>query len=421
MGSDLREDPAVTEHSCWERRRLAGPVDQISVLMVTGEYPPRLGGVGDYTARLSAELERAGARVVVLTHFMPEDVALREEGAPEVLRTVAAWTRPSWHQVKQTIRSAGCSLVHIQYQAAAYDMAPAVHLLPAYLRLSVPGVKVATTFHDLRPPYLFAKAGALRTAAVHALDRFSHASVATNRADLEKLGGIMEGSGRVARRWLIPIGSNVDHRPPSGFDRESQRRQLGVEEGVILLSHFGFMNDSKGVEFLLQALGLLSERGLPVKLLVVGGEAGDSDPTNNAYSRRILQLIRSRRLENRVSWTGFISPEQVSASLLSSDLCVLPFRDGASLRRGSLLAALAHALPVVTTYPEHAEPLLRDGENVVMARADSPAALADAIDTVAKNGELRRRLSAGAASLARHFAWGDIASRHLEMYKLLLG
>ena len=45
--------------------------------------------------------------------------------------------------------------MNIQYQTAAYGMSPFIHFLPDALR----PIPVVTTFHDLRFPYLFPKAG----------------------------------------------------------------------------------------------------------------------------------------------------------------------------------------------------------------------------------------------------------------------
>jgi glycosyltransferase involved in cell wall biosynthesis len=332
------------------------------------------------------------------------------------------WGFASWPRLVSAIGRCRPQILQIQYQAAAYAMNPAVNLLPAYLRLRVPTIKIVTTFHDLRAPYLFPKAGTLRPAALHAMDKTSHATVVTNHADLEALGGpAAQRSSRTVKRWLIPIGSNLECAPPIDFDRASWRRQIGAGEETLTVSYFGFMNSSKGVEYLVQALSLLAGRGLRWRLLIVGGEAGDSDPTNRGYSQWIVHLIKSRHLQDRVYWTGFVAGDQVSAALLSSDVCVLPFRDGVSLRRGSLLAALAHGLPIVTTFPSHPDPLLVDGENVAMVQRDSPSALADAIEQVWLDRAARERLASGARALGQRFRWPDIAARHLDMYETLLG
>lgn len=396
--------------------------DALHVMMLTGEYPPARGGVGDYTALLSSHLRRQGAQVTVVTEGN-QGLPDRDGGSdgPSVLRVMRDWGFASWLRLASTVDRCCPRILQIQYQAAAYAMHPAVNLLPLYLRLRAPKVKLVTTFHDLRVPYLFPKAGPLRPASLRALDALSHATVVTNGADLEELGGLGErGPEGVAKRWLIPIGSNLDCAPPADFDRARWRRQIGADDDTLTVSYFGFMNDSKGVEFLVQALGLLAGRGLRWRLLIVGGEAGESDPTNRSYSQRIVRLIKSRRLEDRLYWTGFVAGEQVSAALLSSDLCALPFRDGVSLRRGSLLAALVHGLPIVTTFPQHPDPSLVDGENVTMVERDSPSALADAIERLWLDPAARERLASGARALGRHFQWRDIAARHLRMYETLL-
>ncbi len=64
-------------------------------------------------------------------------------------------------------------------------------------------------------------------------------------------------------------------------------------------------------------------------------------------------------------------------------------------------------------------PTLTDGENVWLVRPDDPNALADAISRLAPSPDLRAQLSHGALELARHFTWGLIAERHLELYQLL--
>src|SRR5450759_1974929 len=274
----------------------AGP----RVLMVTGEYPPYPGGVGDYTALLCRHLTEAGAAVSVLTSRLSEPPTVPESvGGPGLFRLIQKWGYGSCGEIASLAKRQGCQVVHLQYQAAAFGMHPFANLLPAYLRVRLSGTKVVTTFHDLRVPYLFPKAGPLRARALRAMDSRSHASVLTNEPDLQELGGPGVGpGGKTGKRWLIPIGSNVDNAPPTDFDRQLWRRQMGADEETMMVSYFGFMNDTKGVEFLVQALGLLLGRGIHLKLVVVGGEAGDTDPTNRDYSKRLLQMIQSRHLED---------------------------------------------------------------------------------------------------------------------------
>ena len=114
------------------------------------------------------------------------------------------------------------------------------------------------------------------------------------------------------------------------------------------MAYFGFLNESKGGEDLILALDRLVQRGYNAHLLMIGGQVGDVDPTNLAYADQIRSLIQARGLAERVQWTGYTSPAEVSAHLLAVDAVVMPYRDGASFRRTTLIAALRHGCPVIT-------------------------------------------------------------------------
>jgi glycosyltransferase involved in cell wall biosynthesis len=182
----------------------------------------------------------------------------------------------------------------------------------------------------------------------------------------------------------------------------------------VLLSHFGLLNQSKGLQDVLPAMKLLVEQGLDVKLVLIGGTTGTSDLTNVSFSNHIRVQIEQLGLAGRVHETGFLSPEEVSAHLLACDVCVLPYRDGASFRRGTLMAALEHGLSIVTTRP--AENELVDGQNARLADPANPVSLARAIDDLAQDEVARRRLGFEAGKLGQRFGWPAIAEKHLALY-----
>ena len=119
--------------------------------------------------------------------------------------------------------------------------------------------------------------------------------------------------------------------------------------------------------------------------------------------------------------TGHLSPADVSAWLLACDAVALPYRDGASLRRGSLMAALAHGCAVITTEPQSAFPGLRDGESARLVPAESAPALVLAVTGLLEAPELRARLGQGAAALAAQFAWPAIAKQVKDFLVSLIG
>jgi len=254
---------------------------------------------------------------------------------------------------------------------------------------------------------------------VLAMARGSDGNVITNPVDWSRVAG----AGLAPRLHPIPIGSNIECQPPVDYDRILQRAQWGAGRDTWLLAYFGFLNAGKGGEILMRALAELVRAGRPARLLMVGGKVGASDPTNLAYLDHVEKLTVELGIGDKVQWTGFTANDQVSANLLAADCAVLPYREGATLRHGSLMAALTHGLPIVSTQvsarveadPDRF-PMLRDGESALLVPPEDSDRLAAAVARVMTDPELRVRLAQAAAGLSKQFEWDAIARRHLEMY-----
>jgi glycosyltransferase involved in cell wall biosynthesis len=365
------------------------------------------GGVGDFSRELSVALAHLGHEVHILTRVgcRPDGLVAGCALAPEIRR----WGWSLGGRIGRWARENDLEIVNLQYQAAAFDMHPAVNLLSSRAL----GIPLVVTLHDLKVPYLFPKAGPLRWQAVLALARRASGVIVTNREDQLAL----EAYHFARRPAVIPIGSNITPTPPPGFDRAAWRGRWGVGSEETLLGYFGFLNESKGGEDLVQALDRLRER--PIKLMMIGGRTGSSDPSNQAYADRIDALVHRLDLQERVIWTGYTTPAEVSANLLSTDLCLLPYRDGASFRRGSFMAALAHGLPIITTTPAVELPELSHGGNIYLVPPAAPEALAAAVTVLQREEELRERLARGARALAQNFRWDAIARSTSQLFREL--
>jgi glycosyltransferase involved in cell wall biosynthesis len=369
--------------------------------LITGEYPPDQGGVGDFTYELGKGLAALGHDVHVITE--KSQISNLKSQIP-IHREIGTWGWGCWKQIRQIAQREQLDVLNIQFQTAAYDMHPALHFVPRYKDRP----PVIVTFHDLKVPYLFPKAGSLRWRAVKMLAQRADGVIVTNVEDEIKISSLQSPISHLAR---IPIGSNIAPRLPGAYDRDAWRAQWRIEPGDLLLGYFGFLNERKGGEDLIEVLATLVARGLSAYLLFIGGRVGSSDPTNVAYAKLVDHLIAEHGLTERVHHTEFVPPEEVSASLEAVDVCVLPYRDGVSLRHGSMHACLAHGRPIVTTRPAVETPEFRHGENMLLAPAGDIEALADCVTLVANDAGLRERLEQGAAALSKEFTWDHIAAR----------
>lgn len=382
------------------------------IVLLTGEYPPQPGGVGDYTYHLAGALREQGHFVAVLNirqgrllSYSPPAPGAAE--SPLTLTGPSAvldWSPRCWPAVIAALDHLRPDWLHIQYQTGAYAMRPGVNLLPWRLR-ALPGRPwVAVTFHDLLVPYLFPKAGPLRRWVNWRLARDADTVVLTNTADAAQL--------RSLHPHVIPIGSNIPVAPPDDFERDAWRARLGAGADDLLVVYFGLLSPGKGADLLVEAIARL---GAPWRLVIAGGAA--TAPQDVTHANAVRALAARLGLADRIVETGHLAPAEVSACLLAADLAALPFRDGASFRRGSLLAALAHGCPVVTTMPADAATAVALRPAAALVPPDDAAALTATLRALGADATARTRYAAAGRVLAARFAWPEIAAQHERLYR----
>jgi len=380
------------------------------VLFVTGEYPPMVGGVGRFTAELAQALQAGGAQVAVLTDAQVP--ASRRPDAVRVLAQRGGWGWRLLRDIPACARAVGADWVHVQYQTAAYGMHPAINALPCFLRRQ--GLRAAWTYHDLRVPYLFPKAGnRLRDWVTRLPLRATDAVVVTNQSDWESV----RAQTRPGQLHRIPIGSDIRSHHFSNQERTQRRSTRGYGSDQLVLGYFGFLNASKGGLTLVETLGALVQDGRDAHLLMIGERVGASDETNFQYLQKVEASIAQRRLEGRVQWTGLQSDAEVAADFNAIDVLVMPYEDGMSLRRSTLTAALANGCAIVTTHPHVPTPELEADSDLLLVPARDPGAAAAAVTRIAEDADLAANLRANARQAARQFSWDVIAARHLEIYR----
>lgn len=376
------------------------------ILMVTGEYPPMTGGVGDYTRLLARALIREGhrVRIAAATGTPAADRGAADE--PEVLTLPRRWARGHKLAIARMARAEPDSWIHVQYQTAAYRMNPEVNRSPAVW--AARGLRVAWTYHDLLPPYLFPLAGnALRQRVTLAPGRASRIVVSTNREDADRLAqaGI--------RAEVSPVGSNIPIAPLMPRERADLRGSWQARPGEPVIGCFGLAGRTKGLQTLVEAARLLKSRGTDLRIVIIGGTPGTSDRSNAAFLQSLQNAIRTAGLEDRVHWTGALSDREVSRALSTCDLMVQPYTEGASTRHGSLMACLDHGCATITSTPL-SDDWLAPGVPTVPPL--DFLALASRIACLAASPEKRAAAAAAARTSAADRSWERIANQHAALY-----
>ncbi len=369
--------------------------------IISGEFPPMPGGVGHFTRILARRMQAQGHAVRLLSRTGSTCDDLEITGIP-------GWGLKHVAQIQTWAKDNDFDIINLQFQTAAFDMSPWIHFLPAML-----DAPLVTTFHDLRHPYLFPKAGPLRDWTVRQLASSADGLIVTNPEDDNRLA-------QVSQRALIPIGSNILREAASEQASivAKARWREGLADATTLIGHFGFLQASKGIDNLLDALAQLRAEGQDARLLFIGGQDNAVHASANAsYRESLAGRIKQLGLEEAISWTGYLQEADVSACLQALDIVALPYLDGASYRRGSLMAAIHHGCAILTTQPTVKHETFVHGENLWLVDRQSAAAIHAALLHLIQNPQVRSHISAGAMELRQHFDWDIITSDTLAFYE----
>jgi glycosyltransferase involved in cell wall biosynthesis len=165
----------------------------------------------------------------------------------------------------------------------------------------------------------------------------------------------------------------------------------------------------KAQDVLVRAAAALKERGVGVTTLFLG------DGAERAGVERLAGELGLGPAE--VRFLGFRN--DVPDLLAASDVFVLPSRsEGFPM---SILEAMSHRLPVVCTPVGGNPELVADGEHGILVPVDDVAALAGAMEKVAADEALRKRLGdAGHARVRDDFSFARTADRYEAIYRRVL-
>ena len=366
--------------------------------ILTGEYPPASGGVGDYTALLAQALADAGDSVDVWVggEVQPAiSVRRRVHALPDTFGPLSrtaldeAWTaRPGIVLLQYVPNALGRRGTNIAF----------CRWLLAQRRA---GRDIRVMFHE--PYFYFTLHRPWRNVAALAQRVMAALLVraATQLYLLRRRRGtyIWRRTARMARQPSFP------YQPPS---RAPPRRPRSASSagssppGARVVGHFGTFGEHVGRE-LLATLPALFERDGNVRAILIGR---DGDRFLRALARRMPAAV------DRVHATGELGAADVAVALAACDVLFQPYPDGVTTRRTSVMAGLQNGIATISTAGPLTERVWRDTGAVVLApHGDAAAAVAHIRrlldDRIARNTQAER----GRDAYERHFAMDVTVAR----------
>lgn len=216
---------------------------------------------------------------------------------------------------------------------------------------------------------------------------------------------IIRECGEAVRDKVHVIHCGID---PELFKPARAPRDSAQPGRLICVASF---EDVKGHRFLLDACRLLRDRGVDFRCDLIG---------DGPLRRTTEERIRDLELAGHVLIHGPQTRQVVIRMLAQADVAVLashPTSDGR--REGipvALMEAMASGLPVVSTAISGIPELVASGESGLLVPPRDPEALADALETLLRDGALRRQM--GEAARARVMRDFNLAESARTLHRL---
>ena len=381
------------------------------------------GGMNVYVRELSRELGRMGLAVDVFTRS--QDPSIRRvvplgDGA----RVIHIPAGPEAPMAREAIHAhldefaEGVDAWRIA-SGIDYDLVHAHYWLSGVVGLTLHerwGVPVLQMFHTLGR----LKNGAARRLAdleptvrldeerrvVRGVDGLVAASVVERRALVDVYGADSQ------RTAVIPCGVDTALFRPG--DREAARARLDAGDAPLLL-YVGRIAPIKGLETLLDAVaGLRAERGSKVQVLVVGGEADEPTDGHEADIRRRVDALGLRDV---VRFVGAQPQETLRDYYVAADVTVLPsYYESFGM---VALEAMACGSPVIGSRVGGLATTVRDGVTGYLVPDGDADALAERIEMLVGDADLRFRLGREGVQWAARHRWPCVAEAICREYARL--
>ena len=219
---------------------------------------------------------------------------------------------------------------------------------------------------------------------------------------------------------IIPPGVNVHHFYPIPPDEAKEVIGIPVEDRMTLF--VGRIEPLKGVDTLIRAMAILQkdcqEFQCPHDLVIIGGDPEGRTEQTSAEMNRLQQLCQTLGLDEIVLFLGKRGQNTLPYYYSAAEVVLMPSHYESF---GMVaLEAMACATPVIASQVGGLAYLVKEGETGFFVPSQDPKALAQKLQLLMLDRDLREKLGNNAHEYAQNYSWEKITSQIIGVYKNML-
>ena len=213
----------------------------------------------------------------------------------------------------------------------------------------------------------------------------------------------------LVRGWGVPkekveVVYNGSDFKPAELSKEDSRKKIGIAGNIIL--SYGRLVPWKGFRMLIKIMPKLLEINQFFRLVIVG---------EGPELKTLQTMVKNMGLEKKVYLIGKQSKEQLAVYLAAADVFVL--NTGYEGFSHEILEAMLAGVPVVTTCVGGNKEIIHQGKNGFMVKYNDEFNLIEAIKTVCQKPELQKMFTENGKETAKYFSVEKMLEKTIKLLR----
>jgi len=374
-------------------------------IVYVSSYHPRECGIATFTKNLVVATNQLGI------FRKPQVIAINEkEAIYNYDRLVRCQIRRDFQKdyakAANYINSSKVDLVNLQHEFGLFGGAWGEYINSFLEKLQKP---IVSTLHTLSPSFEPKAQTVLKQIAKHS----------------SKIITMTDTAKKILMAYNVPRNKIeiIQHGCPDVPFVESNKIKPSLFglKGKTVLSTFGLLSRSKGIQHVIKALPEVVEKYPEIVYLVIG----ETHPEvrkfeGERYRKKLIKLIDELDLYENVKFHNrFLRERELIKYLQATDIYITPSLEPNQISSGTLVYAMGAGKAIIATPYLHAQEALAEGRGLFCKFRDHRSITEDIIQLL-EDEKQKRNMQRKVYIYSRDFTWAVVAKRYSELFRRMI-